>query len=192
MSNPKDKKLDLDGLDWDDALAEWEEKSFLPEAAKDRETQAPGALQGTPPPPPTVSKPLYVPEPKTASPPRPAVKPPAPVPPSVRPPEANRFRSPAPTTPGFAEDDLLDDEEAGATVIAAIPRELLRKGADAPTARSSGGGLGQMFARPGRSANLTPPRKTWRTFRPPRGIRLSSTPGDSRRGTRPYTRAQRS
>ena len=65
MTDPKDKKLDLDGLDWDDALAEWEEKSFVPEAAKDRETQSPGALQGTPPPPPVVAKPLYVPPPES-------------------------------------------------------------------------------------------------------------------------------
>ncbi len=154
MSDPKDKKLDLDGVDWDDALAEWEEKSFLPEAAKDRETQTPGTLQGTPPPPP-VAKPLYVP-PIPAAPPLPSApkastSPPAHTarkasspPASVRPAEAPRFRSPAPTAPGF-----LDDEEAGATVIAAIPRELLRKGADTPSPRSSGGGLGQMFARPG-------------------------------------------
>ena len=42
-----------------------------------------------------------------------------------------------------------DDEEASATVVAQIPRELLRKGAGAEKApaRSSGGGLGQMFAR---------------------------------------------
>ena len=69
MSNPKDKDqdqgLDLDGVDWDSALAEWEEKSFVPEAAKDRETQSPGALQGTPPPPPVVAKPLYVPPPES-------------------------------------------------------------------------------------------------------------------------------
>ena len=145
MSDPKDKKLDLDGVDWDDALAEWEEKSFLPEAAKDRETQTPGTLQGTPPPPP--AKPLYVPPPvprapSTGQPPAPA-KGSAP-PPSSRAPDVPRFRSPAPTLPG-----ILDDEEAGATVIAAIPRELLRKGADIPGPRSSGGGLGQMFARPG-------------------------------------------
>ncbi len=66
MTDPKDKKLDLQGLDWDDALAEWEEKSFLPEVARDRETQTPGSLQGTPAPPATAAKPLYVPPPLAA------------------------------------------------------------------------------------------------------------------------------
>ena len=176
MSDPKDKKkLDLEGLDWDDALAEWEEKSFLPEVAKDRETQSPGALQGTPTPPPFSAKPLYVPPPpgSTARPPPSsrrgsAAKTPVP----GRP--AESFRPPAPTVPAIHE----DEEEAGATVVAAIPRELLRKGAGAPSTRSSGGGLGQMFARPGADRSSpdpvvddpdNAPTASRRTPPPPRG-----------------------
>ena len=189
MSNPKDTKdpkkggggFDLEGLDWDDALAEWEEKTFLPSAALDRETESPGGLQGTPPPPAAAqatpvppapsgpprrgsttpqatpsapprgsTRPLYVPpqvsqvpppsssSAKTTPPPPPLQKP---TPPASAPP-GRMVRSPLPTMPGIAEDD-----EPGATVVAAIPRELLRKGADAN--RAPGGGLGQMFARPG-------------------------------------------
>ena len=70
MSDRKDKKFDLEGIDWDDALKEWEDKTFLPEVARDRETHTPGSLQGTPLPPAVSassssasppSKPLYVP-----------------------------------------------------------------------------------------------------------------------------------
>jgi hypothetical protein len=154
MSNPKDSKdpkaggFELEGLDWDNALAEWEEKTFLPEAARDRETQSPGALQGTPPPPPTAtsSRPLYVPPSVTPAAAR-SASPPSP--PSA--PPGRETRSPLPTIPGGAE-----DEEAGATVVAAIPRELLRKGADQGGPRSAGGGLGQMFARSDRPPDPPP------------------------------------
>jgi tetratricopeptide (TPR) repeat protein len=139
--DPGDKKLGLDGVDWEDALAEWEEKTFLPEVAKDRETQTPGSLQGTPIPPPLSSKPLYVPPPESK--PGSTARPPPSGPPKGSAPVPPIHRSPLPTRP---EGD--DEEEAGATVVAAIPRELLRKGSEVP-ARSSGGGLGQMFARPG-------------------------------------------
>jgi predicted Zn-dependent protease len=124
----KDKDLDLGSLDWDSALAEWEEKAFVPEPAKDRETESLGTLQGTPLPPPTASvpapsKPLYVP------------------PPSAAPKPPNRYTAPLPDFEGFE-----GDEESGATVVSVIPRELLRKVSEqAP--KSSGGGLGQMFAR---------------------------------------------
>ncbi|HEY2512740.1 MAG TPA: hypothetical protein VGI39_17860, partial [Polyangiaceae bacterium] len=175
MSNPKDPKdtrggggFELEGLDWDDALAEWEEKTFLPSAALDRETEAPGGLQGTPPPPPAAppprpaaasapprgsTRPLYVPPQVSPLPPAPVsaaktTPPPPPLqrptPPASGPPPGRAVRSPLPTVPGLA-----DDDEPGATVVAAIPRELLRKGAEQSPARSAGGGLGQMFARSG-------------------------------------------
>ena len=160
MSDPKDKGIDLEGVDWDNALAEWEEKSFVPEVAKDRETQSPGSLQGTPAPPPVSSRPLYVPPPEskpgsTARPPpitsrgNPSVPP---VVSSTRPPPRPAFRSPAPTAPG-----PIEEEEGGETLVAAIPRELLRRGSDRPVPRSTGGGLGQMFARVGTERTSSDP-----------------------------------
>ncbi len=137
----KDKDLDLEGTDWDSALAEWEEKAFVPEPAKDRETHTPGTLQGTPIPPPISSapvlpappssKPLYVPPPADA---RPA---------------SRRVPPPPPSS------DIDIDEESGATVVSVIPRELLRKVSErAP--KSSGGGLGQMFARTSTGSERVP------------------------------------
>ena len=72
-----DKKLPdgLEDVDWDQALSEWENKTFVPEVAKDVATDKPGALSGGP-----VSKPLYRP-PTGAQPPRP--KPPPPLPPKA-------------------------------------------------------------------------------------------------------------
>jgi tetratricopeptide (TPR) repeat protein len=145
-----DKKLPdgLEDVDWDQALSEWENKTFVPEVAKDLATDKPGTLSGGP-----VSKPLY--RPPAAQPPRPkAPQPPAPRAPPPRPlPEL----SPPPTS--YLFDD--DDEGDGATLIAAIPRELLRSAPPAPPSQPAGfakppppapktasrGGLGQLFAR---------------------------------------------
>jgi tetratricopeptide (TPR) repeat protein len=144
MSDPKDKKLDLDGLDWDSALAEWEEKSFVPEVAKDKETDGPGVLQGTPIPPPIASRPLYVPEAPPPNAPRTQTSAPKPSA-SSRPLGSSHPSSPDALRGSIPVEE--GEEEAGATVVARIPRELLRHGADGGAPRSSGGGLGQMFAR---------------------------------------------
>jgi cellulose synthase operon protein C len=127
-----DKKVpdDLGEIDWDSALSDWG-NNFVPEVAKDVVTDKRAALSGQ-----TVSRPLYRP---------PAVQPPKPkgAPPPARP-------SPP----------IVDDEEDGATVISAIPRDLLRREGPAPAAgvrskaaapprppTTRGGGLGQFFAR---------------------------------------------
>ncbi|HEX3346114.1 MAG TPA: hypothetical protein VHS09_16135, partial [Polyangiaceae bacterium] len=142
-----DKKLPdgLEDVDWDQALSEWENKTFVPEVAKDVATDKPGALSGGP-----VSKPLYRPS-GAAQPPRP--KPAPPLPPRPLPSAASRAPQPPPAPPpppsppsAPPEPPIEDDDEAGATVIAAIPRELLRGEETAPKSGSRGG-LGQMFAR---------------------------------------------
>jgi hypothetical protein len=119
MSDPKKPVDAAEGLDWDAALAEWDENTLVPEPARDKQTKKPGVLTGTPTPPPAGAKPLYRP---MAAPPRVAVR-------------------------DFDDDDG-GDEESGATVIAAIPRELLRGAGRAEEGpKSAGGGLGQLFAR---------------------------------------------
>ena len=67
MSDPKNP--DEIDVDWDQALAEWEDKSFSPEVARDTVTDRPGGLAGP------ASRPLYRPpstRPKPAPPPTPA------------------------------------------------------------------------------------------------------------------------
>ena len=134
-----DDKKDLEDIDWDQALAEWENKSFVPEVAKEPQTNKPGVLAGT-----TGSRPLYRPpvlpvrsKPQLASVPsqRPAPAPPV----ALAPP-------PAPLPPSEASFD--DQEDDGATLIAAIPEELLRAREELATKSSrAGGGLGQLFSR---------------------------------------------
>jgi tetratricopeptide (TPR) repeat protein len=137
-----EKKLPdaIEEVDWDQALSEWENKSFTPEVAKDTATDKPGALSGGP-----VSKPLYRP-PAVPQAPRPR----PPVPAAIKPPVIKPAAAPPPPLaaprPPPAPSQSPDDEEDGATLIAAIPRELLR-GEDASPKSSSRGGLGQLFAR---------------------------------------------
>ena len=125
-----DKKVpdELGEVDWESALSDWESKTFVPEVAKDILTEKPAGLSGQ-----AVSRPLY--RPPQASQPRPRPKPPAP---------------PVAPIPSFITPDG-DDGEEGATVIAAIPRELLRRKDQAPPKppppAASRGGLGQLFAR---------------------------------------------
>ncbi len=126
-----------DEQEWEAALSEWDNKTFVPELAKDTASEKPAA------PVVPVSKPLYRPptapatraKPAAAPPPRPAAAAPAPPPPPPPPP-------PEPE----AASEGVEEEEGGATVIAAIPRELLRLEEAGPKS-SSRGGLGQMFAR---------------------------------------------
>ena len=70
MTDDKKAPDDIDEVDWDQALSEWENKTFTPEVAKDTATDKPGALSGGP-----VSKPLYRPPvvPSAAPRPRPPV-----------------------------------------------------------------------------------------------------------------------
>ncbi len=137
MTDDKKQPDDLGGLDWDNALSDWGE-NFVPEVAKDVVTDKPAALSGA-----SVSRPLY----------RPPAVPPAK--PKVPP------QAPRPVVPMVGD----DDEEDGATVISAIPRELLRRDGPLPAAGSPaagarpkpaapprpttarGGGLGQFFSR---------------------------------------------
>jgi tetratricopeptide (TPR) repeat protein len=143
MTDEKKGPDDSPEVDWDSALSDWESKSFVPEVAKDVITDKPAALSGS-----AVSRPLY--RPPKVPPPRP--KAPAP-PPAPRP----TARPAAPAGP-----PIEDDDDGSATVISAIPRELLRTAPRAgdprstskggppkapPAAPSRGGGLGQFFAR---------------------------------------------
>jgi tetratricopeptide (TPR) repeat protein len=130
-----------DDQEWDQALSEWDNKTFVPEIAKDTSTDKPA-------PPVSVSKPLYRPPVPPQTKPKPPVPnaanpaaAPAPAPPPPRAPAA----APSPPPPPLERLDEVEEEE-GATVIAAIPRELLR-GEDVGPKSSSRGGLGQMFAR---------------------------------------------
>lgn len=125
MTDPKDR-ADIEDVDWDEALAEWEEKSFSPEVARDVVTDKPAALSGN-----AAPRPLY--RPPTFVKPRPPMAEPRPASP------------PAPVEPPSLEGS--DDDDGGATLIAAIPRELLRRGNDRDRASVSRGGLGQLFAR---------------------------------------------
>ena len=135
-------------VDWDQALSEWESKTFVPEVAKDTSTDKPGALAGSP----NVSRPLYrppapaqpkgpPPPPKVGTRPAPPAQPPAARPPPPPPPAQKR-----PPPEPVVEPEPVEEEEGGATLIASIPSELLRSEELAPKS-SSRGGLGQMFAR---------------------------------------------
>lgn len=152
MTDEKKVPDEIDEVDWDQALSEWENKTFTPEVAKDTVTDKPGALSGGP-----VSKPLYRPPPAAPpAPPRPkpavpaAAKPP-PLPPRVAALKAEPPQPPPPPPPPAAPPQApsasADDEEGGATLIAAIPRELLRVDDASSPKSSSRGGLGQLFAR---------------------------------------------
>jgi cellulose synthase operon protein C len=116
-----DKKADeIEDFDWDEALAEWEEKSFTPEVARDIVTDKPAALAGSPPP-----RPLY------------------------RPPSSPAAAHPTAASLPVSVVPLAidtDEDDGGATIIAAVPEELLRRYRPGG-ATSSHGGLGQMFAR---------------------------------------------
>ncbi len=132
-----------DEQEWDEALSEWDNKTFVPEIARDTSTDKPA-------PPVSVSKPLYRPPVPPQAKPRPPVpaaakKPVVPAPPTAAPALAAPPAPPPPRPPLERLDELVEEEE-GATVIAAIPRELLR-GEDTGPKSSSRGGLGQMFAR---------------------------------------------
>jgi hypothetical protein len=72
MTDDKKAPEALEDIDWDQALSEWENKSFVPEVAKDTATDKPAVLSGS-----GVSKPLYRP-PTAAAPPPPRPKPPPP------------------------------------------------------------------------------------------------------------------
>lgn len=119
MTDPKDR-TDIEEVDWDEALAEWEGKAFSPEVARDVVTDKPAALSGA-----TAPRPLY----------RPPTSPPQP-----------RLPSPPLSAPELGSSES-DDDDGGATLIAAIPEELLRRGNDRGRGGGSRGGLGQLFAR---------------------------------------------
>ncbi len=133
MTDEKKLPDDLGDIDWDQALSEWETKTFVPEVAKDTVTDRPGALAGT-----ATSKPLYRPPVASQAQPQPR-----PQPPQARPKSPPIPPQPLPPLPNLAP---LDEDEGGQTLIAAIPRELLR-GQDAGPKSASRGGLGQLFAR---------------------------------------------
>ena len=135
MTDDKKSPDDLGEIDWDSALSDWG-NNFVPEVAKDVLTDKPASLSGN-----TVSRPLYRPPPV------------APAKPKGSPPKA------PPAAPVRPVVSLEDDDEDDATVIGAIPREVLRRDAPLPAAgtrpkaapprppAARGGGLGQFFSR---------------------------------------------
>lgn len=136
MTDPKKPEEFDQDVDWDQALAEWEDKSFAPEVARDVVTDKPGALAGQ-------SRPLY------------------------RPPEVRPAAKPAPSPPvaPTPADFSFADEDNEATLIAAIPEELLRKREENSPRGGSRGGLGQLFSReappePPTTARATEPPAT--------------------------------
>ena len=147
MSDPKKPGDGVEDVDWDQALSDWEQKSFVPEVAKEPQTDKPGTLAGGG----TMSRPLY----------RPPVQPPRPSAQPSRPPPARRPSRPtppppapraAPPRPSQPPTDGFEDEEGGATIITEIPHDLLRSEDVEPKSspRGGGGGLGQLFSRDGR------------------------------------------
>jgi tetratricopeptide (TPR) repeat protein len=159
MTDEKKPPEKIDEVDWDEALSEWENKSFDPEVAKDVVTDKPGTLSGG-----SVARPLYRPPVQPPVPPRPrppGVPPPvppaarahaahAPPPPRSRPaaaPPPPRVAPPLPQVP--QDEELLGDanEEDEATLIAAVPRALLQAQAQEQGPKSLSGGLGQLFSR---------------------------------------------
>jgi cellulose synthase operon protein C len=151
-----DKKVpdDLGEVDWDSALSDWG-NNFVPEVAKDVVTDKPAALSGQ-----SVSRPLYRP---------PAV-----------PPQKPKGQPQATRPVVSLVDD--DEEEDGATVISAIPRELLRREGPTPAAGARpkpaapprpaparGGGLGQFFSRDDRRDGGAPPDESSKSATRARG-----------------------
>jgi Tfp pilus assembly protein PilF len=152
--NESNKKPELDDLDWDAALNEWEHDTFVPEVATDKDTNQPAGIVGAAP-----ARPLYRPPPPLPGSRGRGAAPSADAPkaegasrgatsqaPQAGPEREERGKpGEPPSLPNLAD---FDDDEGNATVIAAIPRELLRGAGrrdDAP--RSARGGLGQLFAK---------------------------------------------
>ena len=153
----EDKKPpEADEMDWENALSEWDKKSFVPEVAKEPATDKPGSLTGG-----VVSKPLYrppvlSPRNKGAAPPIPPPRPVIvqPVPPTTPPPPSAGPAARVAASPPVVDDAdgplrYEDEDEDNATLIAVIPQELLRAEDPGPksSTRAGGGGLGQLFAR---------------------------------------------
>ncbi|MGO9833935.1 MAG: tetratricopeptide repeat protein [Polyangiaceae bacterium] len=114
MTDEKKAPGELEPFDWDQALQEWEDKSFDPEVAKDVMPEKPAPVLGAP-----TSKPLYRPPVVPSLKPRPKAPPPRPPPPPVA--------------------EALDDE-GDSTLITNIPRGLLRSDDAPPTARFASSG----------------------------------------------------
>jgi len=112
VTDEKKAPAELEPFDWDQALQEWEDKSFDPEVAKDVMQEKPAPPIGPP-----ASRPLYRPPAAPSLKPRPKAPPPPPRPPPV----------------AEAADDEVDGD--GQTLITNIPRSLLRPDEAPPTAR---------------------------------------------------------
>jgi hypothetical protein len=136
MTDDKKAPDDLGDIDWDQALSEWETNTFVPEVAKDTTTDKPGTLAGV-----STSKPLY--RPPVAAQPQPQART---TPPHGRPKPPPQSPPPLPSLA-----PLDDEEEGGQTLIAAIPRELLRvEDTGAKSASRGGLGLRRVAAEDGR------------------------------------------
>ncbi len=150
MTDEKKPAADLEGLDWDQALAEWDNNTFVPQVARDVLSDRPAALAGAAGPRPLYRPPSAPPaanRPAPGAPPAAAGRTPAASPAGAAPaspPPASAARPPAIDYRSFANED--DDEDA--TLIAMIPPELLRA-EETPSRAALRGGLGQLFARDG-------------------------------------------
>ena len=151
MTDDKKPPEELEGVDWDEALSEWENKSFVPEVAKDVATDKPATLSGGP-----VSKPLYRP-PSVAQPPRPSRRLPCPRRPLGQPAAEAAARSPAAAARPAARPEprrppRSTSRRRRATRPSSRPSRASCCAASCgprrpPPSRSSRGGLGQLFAR---------------------------------------------
>jgi len=116
MTDDKKAPDEVEPFDWDQALQEWDEKSFVPEVARDVPADSP----------PPVSRPLYRP----------------PTPPPFTPQKIPPRVPAAPLAASHAlEGGEDDDEEEGKTAITYVPREVLQQ-QDSANARLAGGGPG--------------------------------------------------
>ena len=129
MTDEKKTDLGLEDLDWDSAIAEWDQSTLVPEVARDKETQRAATLVNVPTPPPAPQPP---PAPSSA---RTLYNPPKVTPPA----EAIATQS---ALPELSDDP--PDPDGHETLIAEMPPELRRSGGPQPRPTPSGG-LAQLF-----------------------------------------------
>lgn len=152
MADERNPLGDLGDLDWDSALADWEKNTFVPEVARDADTNktAEPLAQSAEPPPVEAGAPAPKPAaPRPAVAPKPASVPRVPVPPPR--PKAPEIVTRGPLATGPHKPFTLEKMSGEGTVITKVPAELAND--PSPTRTSvppqppRGGGLSQLFAK---------------------------------------------
>ncbi|HEV3193403.1 MAG TPA: hypothetical protein VGY54_23005, partial [Polyangiaceae bacterium] len=174
----------LEDIDWDEALAEWENTAFSPEVAPDVVPEKPepaaaskplyvpptappkpsgapkaSAAPRTSPPPKTSAPPIPSAPPKTSppipsAPPKTSAPPMASAPPRTKPAARPAARPPSDMPPPSV--GPIEDSDNQKTIIASLPAELLRQREQRRLRPLSGGGLGQLLGK--RATQSAPPQ----------------------------------